>query len=123
MHEFSLAQNVIETAIDVAKKHHAKQIKQIALKFGQFALVVEDQFRFCFDVLKKDNILTKDTNLSIEWIDGELECKKCDFCGSSKPDPNDVNALMPLFRCPKCGSFDTNIISGTETFIENISIQ
>ncbi|MHA2175045.1 MAG: hydrogenase/urease maturation nickel metallochaperone HypA [Candidatus Hodarchaeales archaeon] len=58
MHEIALAKSVQETVISVAMKNNGTSIKKIILKFGLFALIQEDQFRFCFDIIKKDSNLT-----------------------------------------------------------------
>ena len=81
MHEFSLAQSVQETVTSIALQQKAKSIKKVVLKFGSFALIQEDQFRFCFDIIKKESALLKDTDLEIEWIAGELRCLDCKFEG------------------------------------------
>ena len=122
MHEFSLAQSVHETIISIATERDVKEIKEIFLKFGAFALVQEDQFRFCFDIIKKDNQITQKSELNIIWIPGNLRCLKCEFQGHITDIPSEHNELAPIFKCPKCSSYSTEIISGTETFIDSIVV-
>ncbi len=122
MHEFSLAQSVHETIISIATQRNAKEIKRIILKFGSFALVQEDQFRFCFDIIKKDSPVTLKSELEIIWIPGELRCFECKFQGKITSIPSENNELAPIFECPECKSYSTEIISGTETFIDSIII-
>ena len=122
MHEFSLAQSVHETIISIATQRNAKEIKKIILKFGAFALVQEDQFRFCFDIIKKDTPTTAKSVLEIIWVPGELRCFECKFQGKISDIPAEHNELAPIFECPKCKSYSTEIISGTETFIDSIVI-
>ncbi|MFX1285136.1 MAG: hydrogenase maturation nickel metallochaperone HypA [Promethearchaeota archaeon] len=122
MHEFSLVQSVIENTLTVAREHNVKRIQKIVLKFGIFALVQEDQFRFCFDLIKTESDLTANSELEIIWIPGELQCENCDFKGMIKNFPQEHNELAPIFQCPKCKSYSTNIISGTETVIDSIVV-
>lgn len=122
MHEFSLAQSVFETILSVAQKHKVERIKAVKLKFGSFALIQEDQFRFCFDILKSDFEITSKSNLEIIWVPGELQCLNCGFNGKIKDNPQDHNELMPIFQCPSCKSYSTEIISGTETTIDSIIV-
>ena len=122
MHEFSLAQSVFDTIVSVAIKQKVKQIKKVILKFGLFALVQEDQFRFCFDIVKKDSEITQSTNLEIRWIPGVLKCLECDFEGEIKKVPQDSIELAPIFKCPKCNSFSTEVVSGTETIIDSLLV-
>lgn len=122
MHEFSLAQSVQETVVTIAKERAAKEIKKVILKFGAFALIEEDQFRFCFDILKKESKLLENAELEIIWISGELRCQECNFEGRIEDIPQKHTELAPIFQCPTCESFATDIISGTEANIDSIVI-
>lgn len=122
MHEFSLAQSVQETVISIAKQRSAKEIKKVILKFGTFALIEEDQFRFCYDILKKESPLLEDAELEIIWISGELKCQECNFEGKIDEIPQEHTELAPIFQCPTCHSYATDIISGTEATIDSIVI-
>lgn len=122
MHEFSLAHSVFETTLGIAQEQKAKSIKKIVLKFGTFALVQEDQFRFCFDLIKSESKTTADSELEIVWIPGVLQCEKCNFEGEITKFPQEHAELAPIFECPACKSYSTKIISGTETIIDSIII-
>ncbi len=122
MHEFSLAQSVLETTMTVARERKVERIKKIILKFGIFALVQEDQFRFCFDLIKTDSDLTAASELEIIWTPGELQCESCAFKGKIKDSSQEHSELAPIFQCPTCKSYSTKIISGTETIIDSIVV-
>ncbi|MHA1976069.1 MAG: hydrogenase maturation nickel metallochaperone HypA [Candidatus Hodarchaeales archaeon] len=122
MHEFSLAQSVQETVISIAKERAAKEIKKVILKFGAFALIEEEQFRFCFDILKKESSLLEAAELEIIWISGELRCQECNFEGKIEDTQQKHTELAPIFQCPTCKSYATDIISGTEATIDSIVI-
>ncbi len=122
MHEFSLAQSVLETTMTIARERKVEKIIKIVLKFGMFALVQEDQFRFCFDLIKTDSDLTATSELEIIWIPGELQCESCAFEGKIDNFPQEYTELAPIFRCPACKSYSTKIISGTETIIDSIVV-
>ncbi len=122
MHEFSLAHSVFETIINIAEKQNIERIKKVILKFGMFALIQEDQFRFCFDLLKTEYKITFDSELVINWVPGELKCLKCGFEGKVEGLPQDHNELAPIFKCPACTSYSTEVISGTDTIIDSILV-
>ncbi|MFX0051970.1 MAG: hydrogenase maturation nickel metallochaperone HypA [Candidatus Hodarchaeota archaeon] len=122
MHEFSLAQSVFETILSVAQNNKVERIKAVKLKFGMFALIQEDQFRFCFDIIKSDSEVTSNSNLEISWIPGELQCLSCGFNGKIENVPQNHNELIPMFNCPSCKSYSTKIISGTELAIDSIIV-
>jgi hydrogenase nickel insertion protein HypA len=122
MHEFSLAQSVLETIMITARKQKVKRIRKVILKFGIFALVQEDQFRLCFYLIKTDSKMTATSELEIIWIPGELECENCAFKGKIEHFSQEHNELAPIFQCPSCQSYSTRIISGTETIIDSIVV-
>ncbi len=122
MHEFSLAQSVFDTIVSIAEKQNVKMIKKVILKFGMFALVQEDQFKFCFDIVKNDSEKTQNTILEIKWIPGVLRCLDCQFEGEIKKVPQDHIELAPIFKCPNCDSFSTEVLSGTETIIDSLLV-
>ncbi len=120
MHEFSLAQSVFDTVVSIAQERKVKSIKMVVLKFGVFALIQEDQFRFCFDLIKTDSDLTKSSELEIIWTPGEIKCMNCNFEGKITNNPQEHSEFAPIFQCPDCKSFYTEIISGTETIIDSL---
>ncbi len=122
MHEFSLAQSVQETVASIALQQNAKNIMKVVLKFGSFALIQEDQFRFCFDIIKEDSEILKNAVLEIIWVPGELRCLDCDFEGKTTNISQEHNELAPIFKCPKCKSYSTEIISGTDSTIDSIVV-
>lgn len=122
MHEFTLAQNMLNMAINVATENNASKISQINLKFGKFALVMEDQFKFCMDLLKEENDLTKDMEVIIQWEDGIIYCGDCQYEGAADMTKEEESGLISAFKCPKCNSYKTRIIKGMETLVENIKI-
>lgn len=122
MHEFSLAQSVLETTMTIAREQKVERIRKIILKFGIFALIQEDQFRFCFDLIKSESDLTATSDLEIIWTPGELKCESCAFKGEIKASSQEHSEFAPIFQCPNCKSYSTKIISGTETIIDSILV-
>ena len=123
MHEFSLAQSLLQTAIEVATQNQALQITKINLKFGTFALVMEDQFRFCMDILKEEDELTKEMEVIIKWEEGVIQCVECGYNGITDSSKENDYGMISSLKCPKCQSYDTRVVKGMETFIEDISIK
>jgi hydrogenase nickel incorporation protein HypA/HybF len=115
-------QSVIETMLSNAQERGLKNIRKVVLKFGTFALIQEDQFRFCFDLIKKDSHITENSELDIIWVPGQLKCQECGFEG----DKNDISGkndnIIPLFQCPACNSYSTMVLSGTEMIIDSLLV-
>lgn len=122
MHECSFAQSVYDTVISLAKKQHATEIKKVVMSFGTFTRVQVDQFQFCFDLVKTESEMTRNTELEINWVPGELKCQRCGFEGQVAEPPQDHSDLAPIFPCPTCDSYATEILSGTETTIDSIVV-
>ncbi|MHA2175044.1 MAG: hydrogenase/urease maturation nickel metallochaperone HypA [Candidatus Hodarchaeales archaeon] len=74
-------------------------------------------------MIKKDSNLTIDTELEVIWTKGELKCLECGFFGEVKDVPQDHSELVPIFKCPKCEKYATEIISGLETSIDSIVVE
>ncbi len=120
MHEFSLATTLLDTIWEIAKQNNITRIKKVVVKFGIFALVMEDQFKFSFDMIKEEEEITKDAELEIIWENGLIKCNNCGYEGETKPLPGSEYGLALLLKCPNCNSSDISIIKGTETYIDRI---
>lgn len=123
MHELSLAQSLLSTADSIAKENNASRITKIYVKIGQFALVMQDQLEFSFNIMKSEYDTTKQADILITWEKGVLECKDCGFKGETNLDQDEETyGLVSLFRCPECNSYATEMISGNQTFIDKIDV-
>ncbi|MHA2250439.1 MAG: hydrogenase maturation nickel metallochaperone HypA/HybF [Candidatus Kariarchaeaceae archaeon] len=123
MHEFSLAQSLLQTAVEVATQNQALKITRINLKFGTFALVMEDQLRFCMDILKEENELTKEMEVIIKWEEGIIQCVECGYNGITDSSKENDYGMISSLKCPECQSYDTRVVKGMETYIEDIAIK
>lgn len=115
-------QSVIETMLSTAQERGLRNIRKVVLKFGTFALIQEDQFRFCFDLIKKDSRITENSELDIIWVPGQLKCQECGFEGEKKDISQRNDNLIPLFQCPVCNSYSTRVLSGTEMIIDSLLV-
>lgn len=107
--------------MEVAYKNNAQKIVQIKLKFGKFALVEEDQFRYCIDLLREEHEMIRDMEVVITWEAGIIRCQQCKYWGPSEV-PEGTVGMVHSFKCPDCDSYKTTIVQGLETNIENISV-
>ncbi len=112
---------MITTVLEVAAKNNVSKIRKINLKFGKFALVQEEQFRFCIDLLKEEHEITRNMEIVITWEDGIIECQECRYWGPTVIS-EDTFEMIQSFKCPDCDSFRTRIVQGRETNIENILV-
>ncbi len=120
MHEYSIMSQVIQAILDEAGKNKLNTISKVTLEIGELTFLGEEQLRFCYEVLSKDNIL-HDSQLIIEKVEPEIECTKCGFKGDLEyQESEEFHFRLPKFACPKCNS-KVEIIKGKDCIIREIT--
>jgi len=76
MHEATLAENILNIALEAAEKNHATKIFKIGLTLGEMAGVEVEALNFSFDVLKK-NTPAENAQLVINRVPISAACNKC----------------------------------------------
>lgn len=71
MHEFSLAQGLMQQLEDLAQQHGAYKICTVRVDIGTRSGIIVDSFSFGFEVLAKENTLTTKAALEISEPDGD----------------------------------------------------
>jgi hydrogenase nickel incorporation protein HypA/HybF len=111
MHEFTLAQDIIET-IGRNVGDDLSKITVIHIEVGEFSGVVIESLEFGLNVVLQDkNLAGVKVNISMVPAAAECECK------------NQYRVKDILEACPKCNSYNRKIISGTEVIIKSIEIE
>lgn len=113
MHEFSIAQNIIQACEAEAKKHNSKSILKVGLRIGEFTGVVKEALEFAFEITKKDS-LAEYAVFEFEHIPLKTQCIKCKEIYSEIKDF--------IFQCPSCLE-PVEILEGRELEIKYIDIQ
>ena len=113
MHEASIAQSLLETVIESAKKQSAKEIVSVTIKVGKLSGVEPDSLLFAFNALK-ENTVAANCKLFIEEMPIIGVCNVCGYEGSYDSF---------LFACNNCGSFEVRITSGEELNIKEIEVE
>lgn len=78
MHEMSLVQGLLGQLHALAAEHRKEKVITVCMEIGPLSGVVIDSFQFGFDILAKEDALTREAELIIE-----------------KP--------LPIYRCFGCG--------------------
>ena len=71
MHEFSLAQGLMQQLKDLARHHGATKIYTVRVNIGTRSGIVADSFSLGFEVMAKKNELTSKAVLEISEPDGD----------------------------------------------------
>ena len=98
MHELSMADAIVKTAIDVAEKNNAQEITEVTIEIGKLTMLNPEQLKFMIDVLSENTIL-EGAEVVIEKIPIEVKCKSCQFSGSVASD--DLDEFVPIIKCPE----------------------
>jgi len=120
MHELSMAEAIVNTVLDVAKKNNATEIMEVTIEIGQLTMLNHEQLKFLLDVLSEDTLLEK-SEIIIEDVPVEIKCKNCEFTGLANTDNSDHYLIIVL--CPQCGKKDLEILKGRECNVKTIKIE
>jgi hydrogenase nickel incorporation protein HypA/HybF len=110
VHELSIAQSLLEIALEEAERHDMRQIKLIKLQVGEMAAVVPESLTFCFDMVSRDTIATG-AALEIETVPVVARCSGCKFV---------FEVENQVFLCPQCGEPSLDLISGRDLSLVSI---
>jgi hydrogenase nickel incorporation protein HypA/HybF len=124
MHELSIAQAVVDTAL----RHAAgRPVKLVSLRLGALRQVVPDSLAFYFGIVARET-LCEGAVLEHELIRARLGCPGCGFTWDPAPPPlathepaGEVPAL-PTFRCPRCET-PGEVQAGGELEVESIEVE
>ncbi|MEA3469724.1 MAG: hydrogenase maturation nickel metallochaperone HypA [Thermodesulfobacteriota bacterium] len=77
MHEMSLVQGLLGRLHELAREHDKEKVISVCMEIGPLSGVVIDSFQFGFDILAKDDALTRDAKLIIENPPATYRCFGC----------------------------------------------
>ena len=121
MHEFSIASQIAERALDVAKEMKAKKIKSIELSVGELSLLAKEQLKFWLKEILNKKDIAKDAKIKINPVKAKIKCKSCGYEGNLKSD--NQNHFQPAFLCPDCGDSDIDIKEGRDCVIKRVQVE
>ncbi len=112
MHEFGIAESLLNTALETAARAEASKVEQINLRIGLLAGVVEEALTFAFEALSEDTP-AQGARLVIEPI--PVTCY-CESCAASFEPPRGS------YRCPTCQAPSRSVKSGRELQLISIEV-
>jgi len=113
MHEFSIIESLISTAVGECRRRGFSKVEKIKILIGKASGVMPEALFFGFDVLKRDTI-AGEASLVIEEVPVTGYCSNC----SSSLITNEAF----IFLCPFCSSTSLVINSGRELNIVEIEV-
>lgn len=114
MHELSIAASIVEAVTESAAAYPGARVKQVRLRVGALASVVEDSLRFCWELATEGSPLAG-AALVINTLPVIVHC---DACGVDSAIEG-----VQSFRCPRCGEIAAGLRQGRELEIESIELE
>jgi hydrogenase nickel incorporation protein HypA/HybF len=111
VHELSLAQSVLEIALDYAEKNGAIRVERLGLSFGRMSCIVPSALETAFEAMARGT-RAEGARLTFEIKPVVVSCLICE-----KEYTLDYQGIL---SCPACGDPSVLLTGGTEdlTLIE-----
>jgi hydrogenase nickel incorporation protein HypA/HybF len=113
MHEFSIAQSIMQVVFDEADKAKAQRVLKVTLNVGELAGVLPESLTFCFELLAKSTI-AENATLVINKVPIRAHCSECEITFQISDN---------RYFCPRCGKTAIKLTSGMELQIANLEIE
>lgn len=113
MHELGVICKVIETVDELCEKENIPYVDTITLEIGELSGIVPLYMENCFPAVTYNKERFKNTKLKIEVIEGLAKCKECGEV---------FNVVKHEGYCPKCNSFEKDVLSGLDFLVKEIIV-
>jgi hydrogenase nickel incorporation protein HypA/HybF len=112
MHEMALAEGMLQLVEDGARRNAAQAVKAVWLDIGALAQVEVGALRFCFDAVSRGT-LAEGARLEIVATPGMAWCMPC---GERVAIERRGDA------CPRCGSYQLQVVEGEDMRVREIEV-
>jgi hydrogenase nickel incorporation protein HypA/HybF len=114
MHEISIAHNIHRIVREKIKEMYGKTIpvKKVKMVIGKMSNVVPEALDFALELVSKDTEF-ENAEYEIDYRPLKVKCKDC---------KEEMILDEPFMFCRKCESFNIEIISGRELYVDSFEI-
>jgi len=113
VHELSIVSSIVDSVTETMTAYPNARVKEVRLRVGSLASVVEDSLQFCWGIATDDTPL-QGSKLVVKILPIMMHCDKC---------AQDVEiASLQSFRCPRCDEPVSDLRQGRELEIESLEI-
>ena len=113
MHELTLLYGVAETVGRVVEENELERVDAIVLEVGEATTVVPEFLLDGYSVISDDFDFLRGSELIVETVTAVGRCRDC---GTEFPIVENKGL------CPECGSFDKDVIQGTDFVIKEVRV-
>ncbi len=114
MHELSIVSSIVDTVTESLAAYPGTHVKEVRLRVGVLAAVVEDSLQFCYGIVTEGTPLAGSV-LVVKTLPVKAHCAPCSR-------EVELAGIMSM-RCPRCGTPATQLLQGRELEIEAIEIE
>ncbi|MCF8055042.1 MAG: hydrogenase maturation nickel metallochaperone HypA [Desulfocapsa sp.] len=114
MHEMSLVQGLLGQLHELAKEHNKEKVISVSMEIGPFSGVVIDSFQFGFDILARDDALTREAILLIESPPALYRCCSCGMEMKAEQRPE---------RCRHCSETLLSPVGGDDLVLRQVEME
>jgi hydrogenase nickel incorporation protein HypA/HybF len=114
MHELSIVSSVVDSVIESLAAYPCARVKEVRLRVGALAAVVEESLQFCYQIATEDTPLAGSL-LVVRTLPVRVYCALC-------RQEVEIESVQS-FRCPRCGEPAADLRQGRELEIESIEIE
>ncbi len=113
MHEMSLCESIVQIIEDEAQRQGFARVIRVRLEIGRLSGVELEAMRFGFDAVTRGS-LAEGAELEIIELPGRAWCLPCG---------REVEVERRFDACPRCGSFQLQVVSGDEMQIKDLEVE
>ncbi len=112
MHEVSIAESIIDIAIDYAQREDVSLFSAIELEIGVLSGIEIDALTFAMDVVCRNTVLDG-AEIRITTVPGRSRCATCNM---------EFDVDDHYTPCPGCGDVRSTVIRGDELRVASLIV-
>jgi len=113
MHEFSLAQNIVEIVEETVRKNQAHKVTEVVLEIGTLSGVELDALDMALESLRSGTMM-EEAEIKKDIIQAVAICNHC----GHEYLPDDFFSI-----CPECQQYGSKISKGKELRVKSITAE
>lgn len=112
MHEMSIAEGIVDIALQTLKANEGTVVHQIQVQLGKMSGVEPDSLHFCFEAVTKGTA-AEGAKLELQMVPVAARCLDCD---------TEFSVVDYKFKCPRCHSTAVVMTTGRELRVVSIDM-
>jgi len=145
LHEFSIAQSIVDSVVHEAVAKHASRVREISIEVGQLMQIDSRILKSALNLLRSGPLLDH-TRIQLHPVKARFSCRRCGNKWTMNETKRQLSTVsqqllvrepnsrelplhfLPYFynaflRCVKCGSTDFEVSAGKEIMIRRVVME